>query len=438
MRWVGCAARLRPVRTINCPKCATPVNIPVDEADTRGRVRLVCGTCGARVLIKVNPRALKLSPDIPVTVTNPGLVPFDREYSGYWAVVVHELDTAQQGALRRSLLSMPRFRSNPNKLHDATGSLPYIFHGLKRTEALFLGEELDRLSGVSEAGAQEWLLDENMRLRSRETRGPRPRSMDDDSDIEVLSAVPSSSWEVQFDGGRPSRTDLRPHEHLAPAGGRYGTQPSLSPVGRLQQQQDAALSAEEMGAPTNPPTGTPRPPTTPDPRLFQSFPGDLAEEPSRRSVPSFADPQSLGGADLTAIAAEATRIAKLSNPEAEPVDVPTEPDSIEIDGLFHDAAQGEFEDYQDDDFAIVSINELPGRKFHIGTLHTTISVSANELEVGPQMSIDVALDRAHAVLQQKAQELGGTGIVGLRVTQSAIPTKTGWMLVFVVSGTAVA
>lgn len=436
------------MRTINCPKCATPVNIPVDEADSRGRVRLVCGACGARVLIKVNPRALKLSPDIPVTVTNPGFVPIDREYSGYWAVVVHELAPAEQGALRRSLLSMPRFRSNPNKLHDATGSLPYIFQGLKRSEATFLTEELDRLAGVSEAGPQEWLLDEAMQVRSRESRGPRPRNADEDSDIEVLSAVPSSSWEIRFDAGRPSRTDLTADaglSNLAPAGGRYGTQPSLAPVARLQAQQDRGLSAEEMVAPTNPPSATPSPPTTPlpDPRLFQSFPGDLAEEAdSLGSVPSFGDPASLGGADLTAIAEQATRIAKLTHPEVAPVEVDTAPDTIDVTEQYPQSGvpsevEYEDEDY-DDDFAIVSINELPGRKFHIGTLHTTISVSANELEVGPQMSIDVALDRAHAVLQQKAQELGGTGIVGLRVTQSAIPTKTGWMLVFVVSGTAVA
>ena len=96
------------------------------------------------------------------------------------------------------------------------------------------------------------------------------------------------------------------------------------------------------------------------------------------------------------------------------------------------------EDDYDESFAIVSINELPGHKFHIGTLHTTISVSANELDVGPQTSIDAALDQAHTVLQKRARELGGTAIVGLRVTQSAIPTKAGWMLVLVVSGTAVA
>lgn len=365
------------------------MNIPVDEADSRGRVRLICGNCGARVLIKMAPRALKLSPDIPFTSSSPNLTPVDREYSGMWAVVVYELQPQDQGSFRRALLAMPRFRSNPNKLHDATSSLPYTFVGLKKGEAEFLGEELDKLGSRHESGPQEWLLNDVLIPRSRSSRGPMPALSHEDSDIEVLSAAPGSSWEIQFDGGRPSRPDLPAQSSLQPAEPRrprYSAQ-SMPTVDRLMEAQDEDQDDESI--------------------IEVEDDADV-ESPEPPSAEQMARPAA--GVD----------------------------DSDDANDQAGDEADDAVPDDSDDDFAIVSINKLPGRKFHIGTLHTTISVPANELEVGSQTSIDAALEQAHAVLQERAQDLGGTGIVGLRVTQSAIPTDAGWMLVFVVSGTAVA
>ncbi|MCO4769071.1 MAG: hypothetical protein KDA24_03510 [Deltaproteobacteria bacterium] len=468
------------MRTIDCPKCSSKVPIPVEDADSRGRVRLVCDSCGARVLVKVNPRDLKLSPTIPLTTANPDLVPDNREYSGMWGVLVYKLDRSVQAAFRRTLLAMPRYRGNPNKLHDATAELPYVFHGLKRGEGTFLEEELSRLKSGFESGPEEWLLDEAMIPRPRDLRGPKPSLGGENSDIEVLSAVPGSSWEIHFDGGRPSRSDLQVSNELDPSrpNGGFGTHPPLRPIQRLMQSQDEArlttptpLSAtaprrspRPAGFPSKapaarpptpapaarPPTPqppaavapTPRPPTEPEMRPLASNDdhlwGEFADELSDGAIAAvpgnpMAEAGTLDPTDLSAMADAASRIAAKSKEEegralAQTASVAPGDQSmaVEID-----------EDY-DDAFAIVSINELPGKKFHIGALHTTISVSANELDVGSQTSVDVALEQAHGILQQRAQELGGTGIVGLRVTQSAIPTKAGWMLIFVVSGTAVA
>ncbi len=447
------------MRTISFPKCPAEVPIPVDEADSRGRVRLICGACGTRLLIKVNPRVLKLSPDIPLSSTNPEFVP-GREYSGMWALLVNDLRDHQQSPFRRALLSMPRLRGNPNKLHDATAELPYVFHGLKRGEAVFLDEELSKLGAEFESGPQEWLLDESMMPIADDMRGPRPRvEEDDDADVQVLSAVPGSSWEIRYDGGRPSRSDLSVSAELALSStslSRFSTHPSLPPAPRPVTSPGAPPPARRPRAATTTPSEyaedrspfdqrTPAPSdempplASNDDYLWQrpeptpELPGVAIEVMSSHA--GDLDLGDLGSSnDLSAVAEEASRLAaSIAPPVFQPI--PTPPPAPAPPPV---ALRPEPEPAYDDAFAIVSINELPGRKFHIGALHTTISVSANELDVGSQTAIDVALDQAHALLQQRAEELGGTGIVGLRVTQSAIPTRAGWMLVLVVSGTAVA
>ena len=409
------------------------------------------------MLVKVNPRALSLSPDIPLSSTNPELIP-DREYSGMWALVVYDLHRDHESPFRRALLSMPRFRGNPNKLHDATASLPYVFHGLKRGEAVFLDEELSKLGAQFDSGPLEWLLDESMLPVPIESRGPRPSiGVDDEADVEVLSAVPGSSWEIRYDGGRPSRSDLvvSPELSLSTANrGRFATQPSVAAMQRLgpsAPRPDAtprpiaataspSSVAEARTQPREPePTDDEmaplasnddylwrRPEATPD--LPNGSISVLSSQAERSPLDSTLEPP-----DLSSVADQASRLASATpKPVAPPVVKPPTFTPAPI------SVPPEPEPDYDDSFAIVSINELPGRKFHIGALHTTISVSANELDVGSQTSINVALEQAHALLQQRAEELGGTGIVGLRVTQSAIPTKAGWMLVLVVSGTAVA
>jgi|GEM_PF-4073750 len=411
---------------------------------------------------------------MPLSVTNPDFVS-DREYSGMWGLVVYEIPRDLQSPFRRALLSMPRFRGNPNKLHDATAELPYVFHGLKRGESVFLDEELGKLGAQFETGPQEWLLDESMIPLAADLRGPRPSIGDPESDVEVLSAVPGSSWEIRYDGGRPSRTDLKVSKELLPSkearnNGRYGTQPSMPPLQRLVPQASPSLpvaatapspqlqarsaSPRPMSLPAAP---SPSPPTPPSPA--RSTPDDIAplasnddylwqkppetSEPLEEAFSAYSSQDAYGAeaptldpGDLQNMAWQASQMG--SEAEAEAVAAATVAPLPPAPAAEPAPAFVPETEHYDDSFAIVSINEIPGRKFHIGAIHTTISVSANELDVGSQTSIDVALEQAHAILQQRAEELGGTGIVGLRVTQSAIPTKAGWMLVLVVSGTAVA
>ena len=149
------------MRKISCPKCSTDVPVPADQADHRGRVRLVCRNCGARVLVKVNPRALKLDPAIPSSKSvqrssSPG-TPLPVQSSGVWAVVVNNLPQGAEDEARAALLTLPRFRANPNKLHDLTQELPYVLHGLTGKECRHLEHALSNLAVQMESGPQEWL-----------------------------------------------------------------------------------------------------------------------------------------------------------------------------------------------------------------------------------------------------------------------------------------
>jgi len=436
------------VRTISCPKCPAGVTVPLEDADSRGRVRLVCDSCGARVLVKVNPRALKLSPEIPLSTANQGFV-HERHFSGMWALVVYKLGASEQNTFRRALLSMPRFRGNPNKLHDETAALPYVFHGLKRKETVFLNEELRKLHAEYESGPLEWLLDGSMTPLPEQVRGPLPNiEVIDEPEVEVLSAVPGSSWEIRYDGGRTSRVDLPvpPEELLTPASEEQeqpGDPASLFDAQGASYPSPAANSRQ---------TDTPRPPK----RRWATPP----QSPWNNDLRSPHPGAPLDGANLSGVADEVSRIVaqRLDSTDEAVLSIEFEQADMETTGAEQPKAANSPPELAelsspptlgnlsasragtaiDDDFAIVSINKLPGHTVHIGTLHTTISVSANELGVGFQTSIDGALAGAHNVLQQRAQKLGGTAIVGLRVTQSAIPTKDGWMLLLVLTGTAVA
>ena len=192
------------MQELPCPKCATIIPVRVETADDRGRVRLECDACSAKVLIKVNPRALKISPDIPQTEVATDDIPMitlSPEEMAVWAVVVHDVPDKKIGGARRALLTLPRFRANPNKLHDVTSSLPFIIPGLKRTEAAHLEEEFEKLGAGCETGPQSWLLGEDLKPIPLDDRGGLPRLDPAWTDEVATVDVAAADVEIAFDFG---------------------------------------------------------------------------------------------------------------------------------------------------------------------------------------------------------------------------------------------
>ena len=430
--------------------------MPADQADHRGRVRLVCRNCGARVLVKVNPRALKLDPAIPSSrsvqrASSPG-TPLPIQSSGVWAVVVNNLPQGAEDEARAALLTLPRFRANPNKLHDLTLELPYVLHGLTGKECRHLEHALSNLAVQMESGPQEWLLDERLIPLAPDLRGPRPR-VQPDGDYEPFEDVNSGSWEIDFLGGRKSRSKLEAISAVGAAAAVPAedtpsfSDMSFAPEDRSDPWGDAANATPDEPEELQEVEPEPADASAGSQDGFADFYAPASEDFDERSGVEL----EIEGTTLDGIPAVPEDISSELHLRPRPVDEPSGAPYLGP-ALDHNATadfaaldpSAEFEvapsEAADPDtaFAIVTVDELPGRTFHIGTLHTSIALSSAELDVGTQMAVEIALEQAHAVLQDRASDLGATGIVGLRVNQTAIPSKAGWMLVLVVSGTAVA
>jgi DNA-directed RNA polymerase subunit RPC12/RpoP len=150
---------------ISCPKCGESIPVDHAEADDTGKVRLQCGECSARLLIKVNRPELKVDQSIPLTPApepapdvpqNGRLDELDDlsierstgDDDGSRTVVVRSLPAGAMSELRRALFLVPRLSSNPNKLMQLLAQLPYRFEGLTEAEADTLEGRLDELGAV--------------------------------------------------------------------------------------------------------------------------------------------------------------------------------------------------------------------------------------------------------------------------------------------------
>lgn len=362
------------MKEVTCPKCSTPIPVRVESADDRGRVRLSCRECSAKVLIKVNKRALKLSPDIPQTELppEPPLVELTPEQLLVWAVVVYTLDAKKVSGARRALLSLSRFRSNPNKLHDVTDELPFVIGGLKRTDAAYLEEEFDKLGAECETGPHAWLLDEDMVPVPPDERG-RLANLDPEETDEVETAHDDGELEVAFDF-EEARTGTE--SWLA-----FDEEPESLPEGAaaaLDTSSSQPITAEV-----------------------------LAEEYDSFSFSDFEPSESfLNGAGVPGL--------DLPDTEESLSDVSANPG-----------------------FPIVTVGALPGMPRVLGGVMTRVVLRSTEMGDDPDGAIGDAMAAGRQQLQEHAEAMGASAVVGTQTTQSAVPGSSGWLWILVLSGTAV-
>lgn len=363
------------MQQLPCPKCSTPIPVRVETADERGRVRLACLECDARVLIKVNPRALKLSPDIPPTPPEEPREDWSPEELTLWAVVIHEATAAQIGGVRRILLGLPRFRSNPNKLHDATDELPYVIFGLKRTEAAKLEEGFAEAGVDCEAGPQVWLLDEDMAPWPHDTRGPAP-DVDGASTEEFESEEDSGEVEIAFDFSQS----------------RNGDEAWLSDL--EGSTDDLEVYSEGLAALDGDATGV-------DTSSSQPITSEvLVEDFDSYSFSDFEPSESLFDGSV---------------PLEDTEDGPKEQDG----------------------FRVVTVQTIPGLTRVLGGVQAQVTRMSTAIGEDPDATIQAAIEEGRSQLAWAAQEMGAEGIAGLRITQSAVPGPSGWIWIVLLAGTAV-
>jgi len=338
------------------------------------------------VLIKVNPRALKLSPDIPQTVPEPEVptVTLTPEEMAVWAVVVHALDGRKVSKARRSLLTLPRFRSNPNKLHDATDELPFVISGLKRSEAAFLEEEFEKLSAKVETGPQVWLLDDDLEPVPPDVRGPLP--------------LVSETWTGEFEA-----IDVE--------------------VAEVDVSFDVGESRNGSGS-------------------WLSF--DPSDDNGTPSLPELED-ESLVEIEIEAVAdLDHAGDSEASESVTNEVVVEEFPgfdfgDSYENGLSLPDTEEGANEGFSQTNgaFPVVTIDRLPGLNVIYGGVQARVAITSTVIGDSPDEAIASALANGEQQLASRASVLGASGVVGLRTSQSAVPGPSGWLWILILSGTAV-
>ncbi len=388
------------MQQLPCPKCSTPIPVRVETADDRGRVRLACPACNARLLIKVNPRTLSISPNIPqVQEPPPEPLPIHltAEQLAVWAVVVHGIEAEHIGEARRALLTMPRFRSNPNKLHDATDQLPFVIGGLHRTEAARLEEQFDTLTADFESGPQAWLLDDDLKPIPPSARGSLP-------DLD-------RGWTDEFDPLHGESNDLDVSFDLAEARSGDDLWPSYAAEqpdeGELAEIEDDALDL--LTPAVTDPAGTP---SATEPAL--SITNEVAVEDFDEY--DFDEEYSPSGEFFTA--GGGTAISTTALPDTE--------ESAAEDGSTSRPAM-----------PVVTIDRIPGMDVVLGGVQTRIALTSTLIGANPDDVIGAALDDGQRRLRKQAAALGAGGVVGLHTSHSAVPGPSGWLWILILSGTAV-
>ena len=166
---------------VRCPGCGEDVPVQGGEAADDGRVRLKCPGCNARLLLKINRPDLKIDGRIPIDDGDGDAPPtaarssslealerfsidvgsgeFSTTGAGLRVVVVQSLPEPALEELKRQLIRIPRFRRNPNKIHDATAELPFVLQGLEQEEADTLEALVGQSGGACIAGPEWRILD---------------------------------------------------------------------------------------------------------------------------------------------------------------------------------------------------------------------------------------------------------------------------------------
>lgn len=460
---------------VNCPGCGEEVAVEGAETAPDGRVRLRCPGCDSRLLIKINRPDLKVDDKIP-TDNGDGedaALPVDRtaalealerfeidvgsgEYASHGAgmrvVVVQELSEAGREVLKRSLIRIPRFTRNPNKIHDATAELPYVLVGLEADEADELEALIVEEGGACVAGPEWRLLDEAGQPRdlrpaaepvvAEEMFGEADEGLlivgdaDEDEDLlvegdpgEFLVATDSGEVLMAGDDGEVEEVEGADEELLvagedsdrqdAPPEGEGGDRKHAVPAEVTQEASDRRA----MGGPRREPDwlASLAHPTFPEPRSRRSRAPAPAPAPER-PLPAF-EPIELA----------ADEDEPETGPETEPSPFELGPETYEDMIAVVTSDHIPSVEIPADDVTVVTVETMPDQGEVLGVVSVTLELPPSAAAGSRAAAVAEAIRDGEGQLRDKARALGATLIVALRTTASDLSDGT---LLVVIQGTA--
>ena len=159
--------------TINCPKCGRPIEVDETRRTSRGKIRVKCNECGAK--LSMRPRK---GDDPGGVATASTSMPAGREETppppspqaaaedsggaeavDSYAVVIENLAAGKAPAgLNEVLLTLPEFQEHPNKLSDLAHRVPYVISGLTEGQAGAVEAELKKAVALFSAGPEREVL----------------------------------------------------------------------------------------------------------------------------------------------------------------------------------------------------------------------------------------------------------------------------------------
>ncbi len=468
---------------VTCPKCSAKVDIDPGERDDKGRVRLRCGECDAKLLIKVKAPALKLDGGIPSSESVPAIPPeaaplaaapaveptpppatrsgggldlgaltLDTGVEGdsvdvsttieaAWVVVVDRLDEGGISELRRVMMRIGRFKRNPNKLHDLTSDLPFVLNGVSEDEARQLNATIDSLLGACRAGPEVELLD------SEGKPFPAP-----EEPLEIAGeAYDEASGELVVAGGADDDDEPEPEEGLVVAGeADEDEEADELEAGHVEDASTAdVLAAVAETVPVAEPEPEPETETEEglvvaggeeeddDDEPGEAFADTVAIEPTPEVLPepkrAAISADDLSGVDLSV--ADSLGDVGFTTPPPEPA--ASEP--IEMGDLMggdNDDTVRNRQTPQSNGVLLATVDQFPGLDDILGLVSVSVVIAVADLDGRNRaVKLEAALNAAMVGLKRNATEQGAAAVVGVRTTTASLPDGS---VLLVMQGTATA
>ena len=459
---------------VACPRCGAKIDVASGETADDGRIRVPCTGCDAKLLIKVNRPDLKLDGSIP-TSNGEELAPLaaDRstslealeqfsidvgsgEYSsggaGLRVVVVQSLPEEGLDELRRRLIRIPRFRRNPNKIHDATAELPYVLTNLEMEDEEDLEAMVVRLGGACVAGPEWRILDEaghpkdfdqiDEPVQAEEIFGEADDGLlimgeadddeqlvvDDEDDELLLAGDEDDEPLVPGDEDDELLVPGDEDDELLVAGDE-----ALDDLPVAGEADDDAVDEVDDDEPTPAPPSPPPRPKEPSGLGALGRPV-LPERPRRASGPIAAPPPQFAPIELAA-ADEDDALDAVSD------DVGADDDGIELaPETYDDLVAVVTSDHMpsmelpfDDPVRLVTAESMPGQGEPLGVVSVTLEIPPTAAARSRADLVAEAIRDSETALQDKARALGANLIVAIRTTASDLVDGT---LLVVMQGTA--
>jgi hypothetical protein len=381
-------------------------------------------------------------------------------------LVVRALESPRVGDLRRQMLTLPRFRRNPNKLHDLTATLPFVIPGITRREAAFLMEHVELLGGDAESGAEIDLLGPDGKPRaSRASNAAAPAAASAAGEVDggaVLEMAAEPDDDEADDGAPPRRSApvaLPPSSDrsdqwveslpevvpVAMAGGdQQAGVPLASPPPRSAAVQRGASNGEPQELPDEAlddllaaPIGAPaRAPALPELGLSFSDIAPVRQLPPAAPPPAKgpdSKPPPLPAPRARGAAADATDPAPAPAPVAAAAPSPAPPPGaarlrspagVPAGIVISDASSPEL-----DGVLLSTVDQAPGVARLLGLVTATVLVPAAMVGGnGVTDSVESGLQAAEQRLRTLARGLGGDLVLGVRTSHGVIPGGAGGVL----------